>query len=716
MKIKVLSLLFIVSFSLSFLARADEGMWLPLLVSKYNMADMQKMGLKLTAGQIYSINQACIKDAIVALDHGGCTGSIISGKGLLITNHHCGFEAIAEQSSLDHDYLTDGFWAMRPEEELPIPGKTVSFLIRMEDVTSTVLAKVTPEMTGGDRDKMMREAIDSLTSEAIGNTGYEASVESMFEGNEYYLFVYDTYRDIRMVGAPPSGIGKFGGETDNWMWPRHTGDFCILRVYSDAQGKPSDFSKQNVPYHGKYFLPVSLAGVKQDDFSMILGYPGSTDRYLTSYGIKQKLEQLNPADILLKTSKMDIIRKYMNQSDASRIQYASNYAYLANFQKKSIQESKALKRLKVFEDKQAQEMEFNEGVLKDEARKSRYGKVISDFEEIYRIKESDQADVAQSYLEETITGAQVLLFAYKATELLSTLETGKDIGEAVSKYRKNAGAFYKEFDPVVDKEIMQKMLELFRTNLPAQYQPELFKTIRKKYKNDLGRYTEKVYRKSIFASRENFEEFLNHPNAKTLKNDLVFSAANSFIASYILVKVTQMAYEDRFNTARRLYIAGLREMNPSTNYYPDANSTLRLSYGKDEPYRPADAVQYDFQTTAGGILEKDDPANPEFRVPEKLKQLIHDKDFGRYAENGILPVCFLTTQDITGGNSGSPVMNGNGELVGLAFDGNSESMSSDIKYDGKLQRTICVDIRYVLFVVEKYAGAGYLLDEMKLVR
>jgi len=695
---------------------ADEGMWLPMLISKYNIADMQKMGLKLTSEQIYSVNQSCLKDAIVSLDHGGCTGSIISGKGLLITNHHCGFEAIAEQSSLDHDYLTEGFWAMRPEEELTIPGKTVSFLIRMEDVTSVVLADITPGMDQEAKGKLIDKAIESITAGETKSSGYEAKVESMFEGNEYYLFVYETFRDVRLVGAPPSGIGKFGGETDNWMWPRHTGDFCILRVYSGSDGKPADYAKENMPYQGKQFLSISLAGVKEGDFSMIMGYPGATDRYLTSYGIKEKLEQSNPAEILTKTAKMDIIKQYMNQSDAHRIAYASDYAYLANFQKKAIQESKALKRLKVFDDKKQQENDFINWTRQSQERTDKYGFVVNEFEEIYKIKEEDQADVAMIYMQEALSGVKVLLFGYMANELASTLEDGGDILATIADYRKRSEEFYRSFDPEVDKKIFVRMLELYKANLPEQYHPELFMTIDKKFKGDIKRYADYLYKKSVLASAGKFEKFLDHPNHKVLQKDPAFRAANSFIASYYLIMVTKLGYEDRFNTARKLYIAGLREMNPSRNYYPDANSTLRLTYGQVEPYSAADAVDFNYRTTSNGILEKDDPHNPEFKVPEKLKQLIAARDFGRFGENGILPVCFLTTHDITGGNSGSPVMNADGELIGLAFDGNSEAMSSDIKFDINLQRTICVDIRYVLFVVEKYSGAGYLLDEMKIMR
>ncbi|HOW31196.1 MAG TPA: S46 family peptidase [Bacteroidales bacterium] len=714
MKLRLLALL-LVSIVISPLASfADEGMWLPMLISKYNYADMQKLGLKLTPEQIYSVNQDCLKDAIVALDHGGCTGSVISAKGLLITNHHCGFDAIAKQSSVDHDYLTDGFWAMRPEEELPLPGKTVSFLIRMEDVTQAVLAGIADTLNEEGRAEKIQAATDSITTSVKGDTGFEVSIESMFAGNEYYLFVYQTFSDIRMVGAPPSGIGKFGGETDNWMWPRHTGDFCLLRVYSAADGNPAKYAKENIPLSPKKFLSISLAGVHEGDFAMILGYPGSTDRFLTSYGINQKLEQLNPSDILLKTVKMDIMKRYMNQSDALRIAYAGDYAYLANFQKKSIQESKALTRLNVYDDKKKLEDEFEAWVNLDSKRIEKYGKVLSSLKNIYDQKMADRADEAQNYIMETVMGVQVLNFAYGANEFATVLAENDSVAEAVADFRGRAKEFYQNYDLRVDREILLKMLTLYFKNLPEEYRPEIFDLIKKKFDNDINRYADYLYSKSLFATPEKFEAFLSNPSLKKLEKDPAFKAVNQIVASYILTRFIQMSYDEDFSKARRLFIAGLQEMNPGKAYYPDANSTMRLTYGQVKSYEPADAVEYDYQTTGLGIIQKDDQSNDEFRVPAKLKELFDAKDFGRYAEIGVLPVCFLTTHDITGGNSGSPVMNAKGELIGVAFDGNSEAMSSDIKYDVNLQHTIAVDIRYVLFVIDKYAGASYLVDEMQI--
>ena len=711
---KALGILILFLIRISLTVSADEGMWLPLLISKYNMADMQKMGCKLSAEQIYSVNQACLKDAVVSLDHGGCTGSIISAKGLLITNHHCGFEDIAGQSSVEKDYLTQGFWAMRPEEELPIPGKTVSFLVRMEDVTGIILSGITDEMNSEDRSRHISGIKDSLERNAISDTHLEASIESMFEGNEFYLFVYETYKDIRMVGAPPSGIGKFGGETDNWMWPRHTGDFCLLRVYASSDGKPAEYAKDNIPCNGRHFLPVSLDGISEGDFTLIMGYPGATDRYLTSFGIRQKLEQLNPADILLKTSKMEILSKYMKSSDALRIAFAGDYAYLANFQKKSIQESKALKRLRVYDDKQETERDFLAWIEQDENRKAKYGNVLSNLEEVYLSKQEDQADVAMIYLQETMMGVKLLLWAYQAGELAAELEDGRLDEEQKRYFAEKAWEFYKNYDASADRELMEKMFSLYRDNLPEQFHPEIMALIDRKYRSDLRKYSHDVYENSLFATEQRFLEFLQHPKLKKLYKDPAYRAAGSFYPSYILTRSVQMLSEDKFNEARRKLILGLHEMNHGKAFYPDANSTMRLTYGQVRPYEPADAVKYHFLTSGAGILQKEDPGSQEFKVPAQLIKLLQEQDYGIYGENGHLPVCFLTTHDITGGNSGSPVMNADGELIGVAFDGNSEAMSSDIKYDVKLQRTICVDIRYVLFVIDKFAGAGYLLDEMKL--
>ena len=711
-------ILFAISFMLGFstISRADEGMWLPLMLTKLNYTDMQMKGLKLNPEQIYSLNHACLKDAIVSLDHGGCTGEIISSEGLLLTNHHCGYEAIQTQSSINHDYLTDGFWAMKPGEELPNPGKTVSFLLRMEDVTDRVLVNITANMSETDRKSKIEQAIKTIQKEAIGDTHYEASMESMFEGNEYYLFVYETFTDIRLVGAPPSAIGKFGGDTDNWMWPRQTGDFCLLRVYAGADGRPATYAKENVPYKPKHVLPISLSGVKEGDFAMIWGYPGATDRYVTSYGIQMKLEQLNPADIKLKRKKMDIQKAAMDADAKVRIQYASKYAYLGNFWKKSLEESKALRKLKVYEDRKASEDAFGKWVEQDDTRMKQYGQILPDLAKVFAGRSADSSELSLSYFFETIMGPEILMLAYKANGLAEILDIGTGVDSAVAKYKSDAESIYKDYNQATDKKIMVAMFEMYYNNVPVIYHPGFFKIVQRRYKGDFGRYVDHLYKNSIFATPDKLNHFLASPNSRKLKKDPIMKATGGLIGSYMLMRSIQTANDEKYEAAKRHLLAGLQQKNPERKFYPDANSTMRVTYGNVKGYAPADAIQYAMQTTLKGVMEKEDPTNEEFIVPAKLKVLFENKDYGQYGENGIMPVCFLTNNDITGGNSGSPVINGRGELIGAAFDGNSESMSSDIKFDPTLQRTIVADIRYILFVIDKYAGAGYLIKEMNLVR
>jgi hypothetical protein len=696
-------------------ALADEGMWLPILISRMNYADMQQKGLKISAEQIFSLNQTCLKDAIVSLDHGGCTSEVISSSGLLLTNHHCGLGAIQEHSTIDHNYITDGFWAMQQSEELPNPGKTASFLIRMEDVTLRVLAEVTPGMTETERQEKIDTAIQSITKEAVGESIYEAGVESMFGGNEYYLFVYETFRDIRLVGAPPSSIGDFGGETDNWMWPRHTGDFCLLRVYSGPDGKPAEYSKDNVPYKPKYVLPISLNGVKQGDFAMIWGYPGTTDRYITADGIKLKIDQLNPAEVKLKSKKMEIIKAAMDADPSVKIKYAEKYAYLGNFWKKALTESKALKQLKVYEDRKTTEDAFAAWVAQDDKRRKEYGRALPDLADVYQEKTKDSSDFSFIYASETFAGSDILMLAANSADLSAALSTGKNEVETILSFKMDVHKFFREFDPATDKKILAAMFNMYNRDVPAEYRPDFFKKVRKKENGDFSKYVDRLFDRSIFANQSKMEAFIAKPDPATLRNDPMVSTAYDLTISYYLSLVKQMISEARFIAAKRLLIAGLLEMDPMKKFYPDANSTMRMTYGSVVGYVPRDAVECLYRTTLKGVMEKEDSSSEEFRVPAKLKSLYLRNDFGPYSENGIMPVCFLTDNDITGGNSGSPVLNSKGELIGAAFDGNSESMSSDIKFDPTIQRTIVSDIRYILFVIDKFAGAGYLIKEMNVV-
>ena len=709
-------LIFILTLNLS--VRADEGMWIPMLVERLNYADMQKLGLKLTPEEIFSINQSCLKDAIVIFGR-GCTAEIISNQGLLITNHHCGYGQIQAHSEIQHDYLTDGFWAMSLEEELPNPGLTVQFLIRIQDVSDTINGQLKADMTEEQRGEKIKAITDELVKKATDGTLYNASVRSFFGGNEFYLFVYETYKDVRLVGAPPSAIGKFGGDTDNWMWPRHTGDFSMFRVYSGPDGNPAEYSKDNIPLKPKHYLPISLDGYKEGDFSMILGYPGSTDRYLPSFGVQQAINISNPSVVKIRQEKLDIMRAAMETSDEVRIQYATKYARISNYWKYYIGQTKGLKRLDVYDQKVVIENGFRAWVDGSADRKAKYGQALTNIETAY--KTISQYALANVYFREAaLRGPEIITLAstYKslADELANKPPDKEKIDKIVSGLKGQVAAYFKDYYLPVDQQIYTAMMKMFYEDVPQAQQPGLMADIAKKYKWDFVGYAAYVFSKSLFISPEKLNAFLDDPDLKTLQKDPAYQAYLAFSEKYIEMQKSTMEAATMLARGNRLFIAGLREMNPDHKYAPDANSTMRLTYGTVGGYKPADAVYYDYYTTLDGVMEKDDPANPDFIVPEKLRELYAAKDYGRYGENGVMKTCFLTNHDITGGNSGSPVINANGQLLGLAFDGNWEAMSGDIAFEPDIQRTIAVDIRYVLFIIDKYAGAHNLINEMSIVK
>jgi len=717
MRIKILTLLTII-IGLQPLAKADEGMWLPLFVERLNYVDMQAMGLQLTPQEIYDINNSSLKDAIVIFG-GGCTGEIISDQGLLLTNHHCGYGRIQEHSSVEHNYLKDGFWAQSFEEELANPGLSVQFLVRIEDVTKQVLEGVTDEMTEEERSKAIRAKTEELQDEAKGDTDYRVSIRSFFAGNEYYLFVYEVYRDVRLVGAPPSSIGKYGADTDNWMWPRHTGDFSIFRVYTDKDGKPAKFSEENIPMKPKHHLPVSIDGVKKGDFAMIMGYPGGTERYMTSHGVKMALDISNQTVVDIRDVKLKIMMEDMKADEAIRIKYASKYARTANYWKYFIGQSKGLKRLRVYDKKVELEKEFTDWVNANESRKAKYGEALNDIADAYKLM--SEYELTGIYTSEAIRrGAEIIGFSGRFSDLKKELKekdpNQEKIDKMVEKIRGSLDGYFKDYNAATDEKLLAAMLEMYYKNVPADQQPEYLGEIAKKNKNDFSAFAKKVFETSIFVTPERVNEFLDNPSVKKLDKDLAYTTAKEFINTYyaeIYPKMGQ-AY-DKMDKGNRLFVAGLREMQPDKKFYPDANFTMRLTYGSVLDYYPADAIHYNYYTTLKGVMEKEDPNNWEFVVPDKLKELYENKDYGQYGEGDVMKVCFLTDHDITGGNSGSPVINGNGELIGLAFDGNWEAMSGDIAFEPELQRTINVDIRYVLFIIDKFAGATRLIDEMDLV-
>lgn len=694
----------------------DEGMWLPMFVERLNHTDMQKLGLKLSAKEIYDINNSSLKDAIVNLG-GFCTAEVVSEQGLLFTNHHCGYDAIQSHSSIEHDYLTDGFWASSFEEELPNEGLTASFLVKMDDVTKMVLEKTKPEMSESERSSMISKVIEILKDEASEGGKYQVSVKSFFNGNEYYRFVYQVYEDIRLVGAPPSAIGKFGGDTDNWMWPRHTGDFSIFRIYSAPDGSPAPYSKDNVPFKAKKFLTISPNGVQPNDFAMIWGYPGSTDRYRTSHGIKATLDEINPAIINMGGRILEEMKADMDSSDEIRIMYASHYAGLANFWKNKIGESRGLKRLDVFDQKKAIEDHFMQWVNTDQQRADVYGTVLSDMATVYDQLSTTNYNKQLWYFQMAFYGSQVLPFPMSTQGLINILKTdvkGADLEAALAPIIETGKEHFKDYNAATEKRILVGILETYRKDLAGTILPDIYNVIDRKYKGNIKDYVDYVFKKSVLVTEERFNNFMKKPSLKKLEKDPAYRLTNSFYNFFYTQAMAMGPAQEKLNKAERLFVDGLRKANPEKVYYPDANSTLRLSYGQVLDYYPADAVHYDYVTYTNGILEKEDPKNEEFIVPEKLKQLITNKDFGKWHdEQGRLPVCFLTNNDITGGNSGSPVINGNGELIGLAFDGNWEAMSGDIAFEPELQRTICVDIRYVMFIIDKFANAQRLLEEVR---
>ncbi len=698
-------------------AVADEGMWLPSLIHKLNINTMQKMGCELSAEDIYSINNSSLKDAIVALDRGSCTAEVISKDGLLLTNHHCGFGEIQSHSSVEHDYLQDGFWAMSKEEELPNPGKTVTFLVRVEDVTDKVLAEVNDDMDESERAGKISEASNKLEKEAKGDTHYEVYIRDFFNANQYFLFVTETFKDVRLVGAPPQALGKFGGDTDNWMWPRHTNDFSMFRVYSGPDGKPAEYSEDNIPYQPKHFLPISLKGVEKGDFAMVFGYPGSTNRYKTSYGIEYTMNVTNASRIEVREKKLDIIADYMATSQKAKIQYASKHARSANYYKNAIGQNEALEKLEILAQKKELEDEFTIWVNADENRKAKYGEALDLIKNNYQDIEASKA--RQYMVEALLMGPEIFLFANSAQPLVALLENPEENKEKIARItealKARAEGYFKDYSAETDEKIAGALMKIYAEKNSSKFYPSFFADIQGKYKGDFVKYSAKMFQKSVFDNKEELVAFLNNPSLKVLKKDMGFQAATAIFDKFREISKEQAAGGEELGKGRRLFVAGLMEMNPDKKFYPDANSTMRLTYGTVKDYDPRDGVTYKYYTTTDGYLEKEIPGDYEFDVPARMKELLIEENYGEYADaDGKLHTCFLTDNDITGGNSGSPVINGKGELIGIAFDGNWEAMSGDLDFEENLQRCINVDIRFVLWVVDVYAGAQNLIDEMEI--
>ena len=693
-------------------ARADEGMWLPYSLNGQNLAEMQAMGCKLTAEQIFSFNQPSLKDAIVQFG-GGCTGEIISPEGLLLTNHHCGLSYVQKHSSIEHDYLTDGFWAKSKGEELPNAGLSVLFLNKVEDVTEAVLQGVTSETSEADREELIGKNSHQLEKDRKGERNVRIEIVPFYSGNQYILFEYDEYKDVRLVCCPPWGIGKFGADTDNWTWPRHKGDFNIFRVYTAPDGSPAEYSADNIPMKSKWYLPINLGGVKPGDYAMILGYPGSTDRYSTSYTVKNVIEEEGPAIIDCRTTKLENYRKHMDADQEVFIMYASKQASVSNYWKYYIGQVKQLQRNHVYERRQAQEEDFARWVGADPQRKAEYGDIFKGIVKKWRIL--DEIEKSFVYHREAgWNGGEAISFSRRFMRINKMIESKADkadIKDAAEKMQPAVETFFKDYSMPLDQDVTAALLTLFYKNIPAELRPSEVTRIGDENNGDFSAYVAKAFEKSIFTDKARLEKWMQKP--KSLDKDPIFALASNIIDSYQVLYARYEEAQNLGNQGERLYMKGLMEMQSDRNFYPDANFTMRLTYGTVEPYKAADAVNYNYYTTMDGVMAKYVPGNWEFDIPQDVRDLVAKKDFGRYAnENGELVVNFITTNDITGGNSGSPVIDGEGNLIGLAFDGNWEAMSGDLSFEQKVQRTICMDARYLLWCIEKVGKCQNIINEL----
>lgn len=697
---------------------AGEGMWLPIFLKQLNEADMQSKGMKVSAEDIYSVNKSSMKDAVV-LFGGGCTGEIISDQGLLLTNHHCGYSQIQSHSSVEKNYLKNGFWSYTMAEELACPGLTVTFIIRMEDVTAPITAELSATMNEQEREDKIKEISSELIKKAVEGTHYTGTIRPFYNGNQFYLYVMETFKDVRLVGTPPNSIGKFGGDTDNWMWPRHTGDFALFRVYAGTDNKPADYSPSNVPFKPRYFFPISIKGVQPGDFTMVYGFPGRTTQYIPSAAIKNIIEVTNPSRIKIRDARLEIIDEAIRTNDKLRIQYSAKQASIANAWKKWQGELKGLERLETMQVKQKEEAAFKKWYT--ENNKGEYATLLPDF----NIAHSSLAPLikVQDYINEAAYGVELLKYA-RAMNELAELSTAEEMDEEAVKKEatrilNGASGFYRDFDVATDKKLFASMMHLYFADIDVTMHPNELKDNFSKYKGDYNKYANELYGKSIFADSTKLKSFLSNytsKKSKQLLNDPAYKLAQSFYDIY----TTHLEKElTKLNTAvnvlNRKYMAAQMEMQKDRKFYPDANSTLRVAYGQVGGYEPKDAVTYSHFTTIEGIMEKEDPSIEEFEVPAKLKTLNAARDFGPYGVNGTLPVAFVASNHTTGGNSGSPVLNANGELIGTNFDRVWEGTMSDIDFDPDQCRNISLDIRFTLFIIDKFAGCKRLIDELKIV-
>ena len=693
--------------------RADEGMWLMMLVKRLNGTDMQKEGLHLTPDEIYSVNNSSLKDAIVSFG-GFCTGEIVSSQGLVFTNHHCGFDAIAAASTPEKDYLKNGYWAMKRDQEFNAKNLYVRFLVRMDDVSKRINSKLNNDMSPDARKAVIDAEYKAIQTENSENGKYKVIVKDFFNGNEFYYFVYQDYKDIRLVGAPPASLGKYGGDTDNWEWPRHTADFSIFRVYADANNNPAEYSMSNIPLKPKHFLPVSLKGYKPGDFAMIVGYPGRTNRYLTSFGIEQMVNKDYPAWVEASKLSMDVMKKYMDKDDATRLDYASQYASVANYWKNRQGTIDAVGKNGTVAEKQQAEADYQKWALLPENEKV-YGGVLADMQAYY--KQISERNVERNFSSQLQRNAKYISVAYSLGSLFKTYADQTDTGKTAMKPKVAAEIekIYDNFHSNVEGEMLNSLVNLYQQRVSKDVASP---TILKADAKNLSLMASS----SIFANEESAKLFLNNPDRLKIDGDALLQFANAYISDTKLLSDRFVKVDENFEKNNRLYLAGLMLASPKKVFYPDANSTMRLTYGQvdvlpERADRNYKGVKQNFYTTMDGMIAKYKKDDAEFDLPQKVLDLYKKKDFGMYKDKGgYMPINFLTNNDITGGNSGSPVIDGYGRLIGLAFDGNSEALSGDIVFEPKLQKTINVDVRYVLWVIDKYAGAGHIVSELQLVK
>ena len=703
----ILCLLFTIS-----TVKADEGMWILKELNQMSAARMKELGFNFPIDSLYSETNPSLKDAVVIFGE-GCTGVAVSKQGLIFTNHHCGYSAIQQLSSVEHDYLKNGFASNNFGAELPAKGLTISFLKSTEDITDYVLSHI----SNTDDETKRQNIVDSLSVQILKQDKYKgnftkAQVIPFYTNNKYYVVVYEVFRDVRLVFTPPSSVGKFGGETDNWMWPRHTGDFSVFRVYADKDNKPANYSSENVPYQPKYSVPVSLKGYKEHDYSMTIGYPGRTQRYMSSWGIEQMVESTHKPRIDVRGAKQNIWKAAMNADDAIRIKYASKYASSSNYWKNAIGMNSAIQKLNVIGDKVVLEKQFKEWVNKDSGRIAEYGSVLENLQNGYIATMNSTA--YQTYFSEIFyNGIEIIRFANTFKYIMDNSSIQDKAETLESRLTKS----YKDYEPELDKKLMPVLLQLYAEHVPQEYLPSVYTTINKKFKGNYQKYADWFYSKTNFTDLNKLIAFAKKTNKKDVDKDPAIELAQSLDEIVNKINSGLIPYKAEIKKGERLLMKGLMEMQPDKTFYPDANFTQRLSYGSIGGYKPADAVTYNYFTTSNGILQKTIPNNPEFGVQQYILDKLAKGDFGQYAdEDGSLHVDFLSNNDITGGNSGSPMFNGNAELIGLAFDGNWESLSGDILFEPELQRCIGVDIRYVLYTIDKVMGCTRLIDELNIVK